>query len=52
MEQNTIKLNSLITFTADNTVWRLFFLLNGLCRMIDIEAECFRFRDMELLDLI
>ncbi len=52
MEQKIVGINSLVRFTADNTVWRVFFLLNSLCRMINTSSGGFEFRDMTVTDLI
>ena len=48
MGNKIIGINSLITFTADNSVWRVFNILNGWCRMITTQAVKFEFRDMEI----
>lgn len=52
MGNKIIGINSLITFTADNSVWRVFNILNGCCRMINTEVAKFDFRDMDIQAII
>lgn len=52
MESKVIGIGSLVKFTADNTVWRVFFILNGLVRMINVDAGGFDFRDMAVADIV
>ena len=52
MADKIIGIASVIEFKVDGTKWRVFYLLNGICRMINLDSFGFMFKDMKVEELL
>ena len=52
MADKIITIASVIRFKADDSMWRIFYILNGGCRMINLDSGGFDFRDMRTEEII
>lgn len=52
MADKIIGITSVVEFKADNSKWRVFYILNGTCRMINIKSGGLDFKDMTVEEII